>query len=103
MVQRDLRRRADNRQRLRGVKAKQVKYGAVGLKVSEVVLLFQPRVAAQFAARPIAVKPLGRNRVGNNDGLREAAVDVVLDGRPFVVEHRRRRNPEHPGGNVDVV
>ena len=33
----------------------------------------------------------------------EAAVDVVLDGRPLVVERRRARDPQQRGGDGDVV
>ncbi len=78
-------------------------HSGVRLEVREVVLLLEARVAAQLAARAVPVKALRRDRVGHDDGLRQAAVDRVLDRRELVVEHRRARDAQEPRGDRDVV
>ena len=75
----------------------------VGLEVGQVVLLLETGIAAELAVGAVAVEAPGRDHVGNDDGLGEATVDVVLDGRPLVVEHRRAGDPQQAGGDTDVV
>ena len=75
----------------------------VGLEVRQVVLLLEALVGAQLAARAVALQALRRDRVGHDHRARQAAVDVVLDRRPLVVEHRRARDPQQRGGDAHVV
>ena len=76
VVERDRRRRAHDGDRLAGIEAQLGQHRRVGLEVGEVVLLLQPGVAAQLAPRAVAVQALGRDRLGHDDGLGQAAVDV---------------------------
>ncbi len=50
-----------------------------------------------------SAQALGRDGLGHDHRLREAAVDGVLDRRPLVVEHRRAGDPQQPRGDGDVV
>ena len=59
-----------------------------GSKSGQVVLLLEPLVAAQLAARAVALQPLRRDRVGHHHRPRQAAVHVVLHRGPLVVERR---------------
>ena len=72
-------------------------HAAVRLELREVVLLLEAGVADQLAAaRAVAGEPLGRDRLRHEHAVRQPAVDVVLRGRPLVVEHRAVRDPQQP-------
>ncbi len=72
VVQRDLRGRADERDRLRPVQPEGLEHGRVGLEVGEVVLLLEAGVAAQLAGGAVPRQALGRDRLGDDDRLRRA-------------------------------
>jgi hypothetical protein len=103
VVQRDGRRGPHDGDRLGGIEAELVEDRRVGLEVGQVVLLLQARVGGDLALCAIPVQPLGGDQVGNDDGLGQAAVDRVLDGRPLVVERRRARDPQQRRGDRHVV
>jgi len=103
VVQRDLRRRAHDDDRALAVEPKLGEHRLLRLEVGEVVLLLQALIRAQLACRAVAVEPLWRDRVGHDDGACEPAVDVVLDRRPLVVEHRRARNAKQRSSDRHVV
>ena len=103
MVERHVGRRAHDHERPVAVDRELPEHGLVGLEVGQVVLLLQPGVAAQLAARPVAVEALGRDRVGHHDGARQPAVHVVLGHGELVVERRGARDPQQRGGHRHVV
>ena len=94
VVERHLGRRAHDGDGPRRIEPQLPEHGRVGLEVRQVVLLLQPRVAAQLPARAVGVEPLRRDRLGHHHGAREAAVHGVLDARPLVVEGRHARHAE---------
>jgi len=96
-VERVGRRRAHHAQQLRAGDAERLEHAAVGLEVRQVVLLLQARIADQlFAARAVAGEALGRDRLRHEHPVGQPAVDVVLDRRPLVVEHRRVGDTQRP-------
>src|SRR5262249_62138267 len=60
------------------------------------------RIEELLAAGAGLREALGRDSVGDEHPRREAAVDLVLEPRPLVVEHRRVRNPEHAADRRQV-
>ncbi len=103
VIERHGRRRADNRDRLGRVQAQLGQNRRIGLEVVQVVLLLETRVAPELGGGAVTLEALDRNHVRHHHGLRQPAVDVVLDRRPLIVEHRRAWDPEHPRGDRDVV
>ena len=76
----------------------------VGLEVRQVVLLLEPGVRPQLAARRRTdASRSGGITSGTTTRLGQPAVDVVLDGCPLVVEHRRARDPQQLRRDRDVV
>src|SRR5436309_15749569 len=76
---------------------------AVRLEIRQVVVLLQSLVSPELVSGPVTVKPLRRDRIRHRHGVRQAAVDVVLDGGPLVVEHRGARDPQQGRRHRDVV
>ena len=103
VIQRHLRRRADDRDRALRIERQLGEDRRIGLEVGEVVLLLQTRIRANLAVRAVGLQALPRDRVGHDDRSRQAAVDVMLDRCPLVVEHRRRRDPQRRGRDGDVI
>ncbi len=103
MVERDLRWGAHHDDRPAGVEPKLAEDRWIGLEVGEVVLLLQARVGAYLGARPVAVETLGGDRLGHDHRARQATVDLVLHGRPLVVEHRGAGNPQQGSGDAYIV
>ncbi len=87
----------------RGVEGELHEHGGVGLEVGEVVLLLEALIRAHLAPGAVAVETLGGDRVGHDDGLGQAAVDVVLHRCPLVVEHRGAGDAQGEGGDGYVV
>jgi hypothetical protein len=103
VIERDRRRRAHHGDRLLRVQAEIGRHLRVGLEIRQVVLLLEAGIASQLATRAVAVQPLGRDRLGNHDRLRQPAVDVVLHRGPLVVERGGAGDPQQRRGNRDVV
>ncbi len=89
VIERYGRRRADDRERRRTVDPELIQHRLVGLEIRQVVLLLEARITAQLAARAVPVEALRGDRFRDDDRASEPAVDVVLDGRPLVIEGRR--------------
>ncbi len=103
VVERDIGRRADDHDRSVGIQPELLEHLGGRLEVRQVVLLLEPLVGTQLAVRAVAVQALGRDRVGDDHGGCEPAVDVVLDGGPLVVEHRRARYSQQRRCHAHVV
>jgi hypothetical protein len=95
--------RSDDDDRRRTVEAQLVEDRVARFEVRQVVLLLEARVAAKLGGGAVAAQAPGWDRIRHDDRARQAAVDVVLNARPLVVEHRRRGNAEDRRGDRDVV
>ncbi len=104
VVERDVGRRPDHHERPAGVEPELLQHRAVRLEVREVVLLLQPRVAAQLRLLD-AVPPqaLGRNRVGDDHEGRRPEAELVLEPGELVVEGRRAGDAESSRSDRQLV
>ncbi len=104
VVQGDLRGRAGDHQPPGRVDPEPAGHGRVRLEIGEVVLLLQPRVAAELR-RPgsVARETLGGDGLGDDDARGGAAAELVLEPRELVVEGGGARDPERAGGQRQVV
>jgi hypothetical protein len=104
MVERDLGRRADDDEPPHGVDAEPARHRGVGLEVGEVVLLLEPRVRPELRrAHAVAREPVRRDDIRDDDPRRCTAAELVLEPGELVVEGRRARDSERPGGERQVV
>src|SRR5205085_3319332 len=93
VVERHVGRRADDHERAGGVDRPLRKHGWVWLEAGEVVLLLQPFVAAELLGPDaVALEPVGRDRLWDDDSRGRPAAELVLEPGVLVVERRRARN-----------
>jgi hypothetical protein len=105
VIERDVRRRPQHGHHALALDAELVQYVRVRLEVGQVVLLLEPRVLAQLPRScSVPAQPCGRDRIRRQHPPRKPAADLVLGGRPLVVEgidlrhaQRRRREREVVG------
>ena len=104
MVERDIRRRTDDDEHARAVEPERGSDRLIGLEAGEVVLLLQPRVAAELGlVDAVAPQPLGRDRLRHDHPRRGAAAELVLEPGPLVVERGRAGNAEPAGRDRQLV
>jgi hypothetical protein len=104
VIERDVRRRAQHDEDARRVDAQAVEHRRIRREIRQVVLLLEPGILDQLRRLdPVAAQPLGRDRLRHHHAPGEAAADVVLLGRPFVVERVHGRDAQHRGGEREVV
>ena len=104
VVQRDVGRRPQHHEHAFGLDAQLVQHRGIGLEVSEVVLLLQPRIAKQLRRfHAEAGKTIGRNRVRHDHLRRRPHPEVVLERRELVVVRRRARDAEPSRGQGQLV
>jgi hypothetical protein len=104
VIERDIRRRADDDHDALGVDSHLLERAGVDLEVGEIVLLLEARISEQLLradAEPL--QPLGRHGVGEDHALRQPAANVMLHDRELVVVHVRLGDAEHAGRDGDVV
>ena len=104
MVERHVGRRPQHADDPPGVDAELLEDGRVGLEVVEVVLLLEPRVAEHLLRLgAVGCEASERDRVGHDDLVDQAHVQVVRHRGVLVVEHGELRDAERPGGEREVV
>ena len=104
MVERDVRRRAEDDDHALRVDAEVGGHRRVGVEVGEVVLLLQPGIADELGrANAEALEADGRDRVGHDHPCRGAQAEVVLERGELVVVRGCARDAEPAGAQGELV
>ena len=104
VVERDVRRWAEDDEDALPVDVPGVEHALVRLEVREVVLLLEARVAEELRRLgAVLLQPLGRDRLGDDDARGGAAAELVLQPGPLVVEGRGAGDPEPPRCDRQLV
>jgi hypothetical protein len=104
VVERDVRRRAEDDEDLGGVDVEALEQRAVRFEVGEVVLLLQSRILDELRRpRAVAAQALGRDRLRDDNLRRRAAAELMLQRCELVIERCRAGDAQPPGRHRQLV